>query len=141
MNKSRIILCFFLASVMLRSGGNPLIVKLIKPERWASAPLLQSSIYPPLAGIANIQGDVIVGLIIDNNGKVQGTKVFSGPPQLRACAESMASTIKFPMSTTDIDGPWLYFVTAQFRLPARTITFVATPNEQIPPPHQKPTPK
>ena len=129
---SRTALCFLLPTAVLLATGEPITAKLIKPDRWGSGPLLHSTVYPTLAGLAKIQGDVIAALIINNSGKVDGTKSYSGPPQLRQFAESMAATIEFQMAPTETESPWLFFVTVQFKLPARTVTIIPTPSELIP---------
>jgi hypothetical protein len=105
---------------------------LIKSDRWGTAPLLKHDLYPTLAGAANIQGDVIVVLTIDKAGKIASAKALIGPPPIRAWAESLSTRLKLELNQTDGEGPWLYFVTVQFRLPARTVTVVPTPQGEIP---------
>lgn len=121
-----------LSSALLLGGGDPTPAKLIKSDRWGTDPLLKHDLYPTLAGIAKIQGDVIIVLTIDKAGKVAISKSLTGPPQLRAWAESLSTRLRFELNQTDGEGPWLYFVTVQFRLPARTVAIVPTPQGEIP---------
>src|SRR5512133_1822629 len=121
-----------LSSALLLGGGDPTPANLIKSDRWGTDALLKQDLYPTLAGIAKIQGDVIIVLTIDKAGKVAGSKALTGPPQLRTWAESLSTRLNFQLNPTDGEGPWLYFVTVQFRLPARTVTVVPTPQGEIP---------
>jgi len=114
------------------TGSDLTPAKLIKPDRWGTAPLAKLDLYPTLAGIAKIQGDVIVMISIDKAGKISSSKAILGPSPIRAWAESVAMRLKLDVNPTDGEGPWLYFVTVQFRLPARTVTVNPTPQGEIP---------
>lgn len=43
--------------------------------------------YPKLASLAHVQGEVIVQVVVDRNGKVEATRVLEGPHLLRGAAE------------------------------------------------------
>ncbi len=46
----------------------------------------QPAVYPPIARAAHVTGDVVVGLEIDETGKLTQAVVLSGPEMLRANA-------------------------------------------------------
>jgi len=69
-----------------RSGSLPDVI-------GADVPL-----YPPIARAAKVQGTVVLTVVVDG-GKVQSTKVMSGPPLLSEAAESNLKTWKLvPMA-------------------------------------------
>lgn len=44
--------------------------------------------YPRLARMARIQGDVVLHAVIGKGGEIEGLRIVSGPPPLRAAAQS-----------------------------------------------------
>jgi hypothetical protein len=135
------LLSFVLVMSLPPTGSDSPPATLVKPDRWGTAPLAKHDLYPTLAGMAKIQGDVTVIINIDKAGKISNTKALLGPSPIRAWAESIAMRLKLEVNPTDGEGPWLYFVTVQFRLPARTVTVVPTPQGEIPYELLKPVPR
>ncbi|MCM2249357.1 MAG: energy transducer TonB [Geothrix sp.] len=106
--------------------------KLMPQDRWGNKPLGGPVRYPRLAAIAKISGDVITAVVINKEGKVEQVKSLSGPPQLRSTADSLASSIKFTIKPEDGEGPWLFFVTSEFKLNSHNVYCLATPKDKIP---------
>jgi len=55
-------------------------------------------------------------LNINEQGKVTGTKLLSGPPQLASTVDAFARSIQFSPLPADIPGPWQFSLTARFDL-------------------------
>jgi protein TonB len=55
----------------------------LKPAELVSSVL---PVYPQIAQVAGVEGDVVVQASIDKNGNVSATKVISGPEMLRVAA-------------------------------------------------------
>ena len=106
--------------------------KLMPQDRWGSQSLGGPVRYPRLAAIAKISGDVITAVVINKEGKVEQIKSLTGPPQLRAAAESLVKSIKFDIKPEDGEGPWLFFVTSEFKLTSHDVYCQATPKDKIP---------
>jgi TonB family protein len=54
-----------------------------QPEEGAPKPSRQPlPVYPPIANVANVQGDVVVQIIVGSDGKVASARVESGPAML-----------------------------------------------------------
>lgn len=58
------------------------------PESDARQHLLphEEALYPPIAKAARVQGDVLIGLVINGGGQVASEKVVSGPSMLQQAA-------------------------------------------------------
>jgi hypothetical protein len=104
----------------------------MRQDRWGDKVLFESKVYPKLAGIAHIEGDVVTAVTINREGKAEKARSFSGPPPLRAWADSAAISLKFDLTPEDGNGPWLFFLTFHFDLKARTVTGSPTPKSEIP---------
>lgn len=66
-------------------------------ESTARQHLIQHSepVYPAIAKAAHVQGDVVVGIVITNVGRIASAKVLSGPPMLRQAALNAIKTWRF----------------------------------------------
>jgi len=90
--------------------------KSLPVERWTTATKGQITFYPPLARLAGISGDVVMGLTVNAQGQVTATKLLSGPPQLAASVDSYARKLRFVPEPDDLPGPWSFSITARFDL-------------------------
>ena len=128
---------YFTASIILSSS---IAVKcddqkfnLISPEHWPDFKI-EHYHYPVMAGMARIQGQVILAIFIKQDGSVLQVKAISGPPQLRPYAESLLKDYKFSNMPTSKSGPWIFFASADFFALSKRIFITPTKKEQIPPP-------
>jgi TonB family protein len=99
------IFCFTaVGQASVQAGGQVALLKLAPPE------------YPPLAQEAGIMGDVVVHLIILQDGSVQSAEVLSGPPLLRQAALESAKHSRFEcQSCSEKDTTYLLTYTFGFR--------------------------
>jgi len=75
-----------------------------RPRTDFHEPRLISSVapkYPDIARRQNVQGDVVVDLLVDENGKVAEAKVVSGPGLLREAALESLRQNKYNPATLD----------------------------------------
>ncbi len=70
----------------------------LKPPRLVSSVL---PIYPQIAQLAGVEGDVVVQASIDGSGNVSATKVLSGPVMLRVSATDALRRWKYEPATLD----------------------------------------
>lgn len=70
----------------------------LKPPRLISSVL---PIYPQIAQLAGVDGDVVVEASIDSNGNVTATKVVAGPMMLRLAASDALRRWKYEPATLD----------------------------------------
>jgi TonB family protein len=80
--------------------GVPLVDLDYKQAKVKSQPPMPP--YPPIARMAKVQGLVTIALIVDREGVPQEAEVESGPPMLRAVAESYAMGWRF--EPTELNG-------------------------------------
>ncbi len=67
------------------------------PEIGARLHLMQQiePVYPPIARAARVQGDVVIAVVIDTEGKVTSEKVVSGPAMLQQAALDAVKKSRF----------------------------------------------
>jgi TonB family protein len=65
----------------------------------ANATQMTAPVYSIIAQRTQIEGKVVVGLDLDENGNVVAAKAVSGPPMLRSAAEDAAKRSKFKPAT------------------------------------------
>jgi periplasmic protein TonB len=74
-------------------------------------------VYPPMAKLSNVQGDVLVSADVDANGTVIAAKALSGPMFLRQTAEDTVRQWKYePALVNGKPAPGHVSVKIQFRL-------------------------
>ncbi|HJV90654.1 MAG TPA: energy transducer TonB [Holophagaceae bacterium] len=74
-------------------------------------------VYPALARVAHVQGDVLVRMVIDAQGVPTSVQVEQGHPALRAAAEQSARLWRF--TAAQVNGhavPATFLLTLKFRL-------------------------
>jgi len=92
----------------IRIGGD------VKPPRLIYGP---SPVYPAIAKVAHIQGDVIIDAIIDTRGNVVQMHFLSGPPLLMNAAMDAVSRWKYQPTLLNGEPVAVEFqVTVQFQL-------------------------
>lgn len=92
----------------IRIGGN------VKPPRLIYGP---SPVYPTIAKIARIQGDVIIDAVIDTRGRVVQMHFLSGPALLINAAMNAVSQWKYQPTLLNGEPVAVEFrVTVQFQL-------------------------
>ena len=87
-----------------------------------------------MAGIAKIEGEVIVAVTYSPDGLPKSARALTGPPQLRPTAEHLCIKLKLPTIPKEIEAPWVSFLSLAFNVKARTIEITPTSTEKIPPP-------
>ncbi len=70
----------------------------LKPPRLISSVM---PIYPQIAQLAGVEGDVVVEASIDSSGNVSATKVLAGPMMLRLAATDALRRWKYEAATLD----------------------------------------
>jgi protein TonB len=89
-------------------GGN------VKPARLLSS---VAPIYPQLARNQRVSGDVTIDASIDQNGRVSGTKVISGPALLHQAAIEAVRQWKYQAATLNGQPVAMHLtVTLQFKV-------------------------
>jgi TonB family protein len=73
------------------------------PETEARQHLTQKTdpIYPPIAAAAHVQGDVVISVVIDQQGHVSSEKVISGPAMLQQAALDAVKKWQFTAFAAD----------------------------------------
>jgi protein TonB len=71
-------------------------------------------VYPQIAQVAGVEGDVVVQASIDANGNVSAAKVISGPQMLRAAAVEALRRWKYQPAMLD-DKPVATQMTIRMR--------------------------
>ncbi|HEV2417515.1 MAG TPA: M56 family metallopeptidase [Terriglobia bacterium] len=84
--------------------------------------------YPPLARMARIQANVVLGITVDHEGKVSNISVISGHPLLVKAAVDAVSQWKFAPSA---NAPVEARVTIPFRLPPEESSPASVENYQF----------
>jgi VWFA-related protein/TonB family protein len=105
---------YLLISLIFLSG---LSVSLLGQEPSNAVPKLEHSVvpeYPPIAKMARIQGQVVVVVTLDEEGKVAGLGLKSGPPLLVRAAMDAVRQCKFAKPAF---SPMKFEVTVDFELP------------------------
>jgi TonB family protein len=72
------------------------IIRRIEQEIRASAVVTVAPVYPPLAKVANVAGEVVVEVEIAEDGTVMSARSISGHPLLKGAAEAAATNWRFP---------------------------------------------
>jgi len=101
------------------TGGVPGEVR-VQSGGGASAPKLEHAVppeYPALAKMARIQGDVILAVTIDEDGKVTNLEVEGGHPLLAKAALDAVRQWKYSKPAV---APMHFEVTVHFELPKET---------------------
>lgn len=129
-----------LAGVILAGGitGNCDDQKfsLIPPEHWPDFKI-EHYRYPTMAGMAGVQGQVLLAIAINKEGSIDRIKAISGPPPLGPYAESLFNNHKFSNLPTNTSAPWIFFAVADFRVVNKRVFITPAKREQIPPPKFK----
>jgi len=104
---------YLLSLVFLSS----LSVALLGQEPPGAVPKLERSVvpeYPPIAKMAQIQGKVVLGVTLDEEGKVTDLTLKSGPPLLVKAAEDAVRQCKF---AKPVSSPMQFEIIVDFALP------------------------
>jgi TonB family protein len=80
-------------------------------------------VYPPIAAAARVEGDVLISVILDAQGRVASENVLSGPPMLRGAAQDAVKQWRFaPFPVNGTSEPVTTVLTIPFRLGGRLLT-------------------
>ena len=98
---SAIFLLLFVPVLVAQDAASPQVVT--EYEARQHLVRITEPVYPPIARAARIQGDVVIEVVIDREGKVVSEKILSGHPMLRQAARWHRLTSEFVIST--VGGP------------------------------------
>ncbi|MGH9812080.1 MAG: energy transducer TonB [Candidatus Acidiferrales bacterium] len=74
-------------------------------------------VYPRVAQIARIQGDVVLEALLDKDGRVRNVEIKSGHPSLaQAAREAVEQWVYEPTYLNGVPYPVLLTVKVEFRL-------------------------
>ena len=112
-------------SVITKVPVHPLLLNILPASTWEVSKEPKFPSYPPLAHAAGMQGDILVVLVIGEDGKVLKANGIQGVPQLRSFAESYLRQLKYNIKPGNGPAPWAISITMRFDL-TQGIGFAAT---------------
>jgi len=116
------------ASTNCKETIQPVHLKVLPADAWEAPKEPKFPAYPPLAHAAGIHGDMLVLLILGEDGKVLKATAIKGPPQLRLVAESYLRHLEYKVKPGNGPAPWAISITMRFDLRQGT-GFAATGQE------------
>ena len=97
-----------------KEPNQPIHLKILPADAWEAPKEPKFPDYPPLAHAAGIQGDILVLLVVGEDGKVLKANAVQGVPQLRAIAEAYLSHLAYSVKPGNGPGPWAISITMRF---------------------------
>jgi TonB family protein len=107
------LILFFLLTAPHTLAQDPAATPAPPPQTSAVLVKLSPPIYPPLARVARIMGDVKLQLLIRKDGSVESAEVISGHPMLKQAATESAKKSMFLCQGCS-DEVTAYFLTYTF---------------------------